>query len=281
MPVFLILKCFMKMNNNSSVSIIRALFKKHDITELGFIPFETVKTNPSKSLPITSPKTLICFLMPYKTKKNTASYISKYAAVKDYHLYARRLFSYILPELRELFAGFSFYGSADASPIDEKDAAAKAGLGVLGKNSLLINHVYGSYVFIGTIITDLQIDCTAIEPMLCADCGRCANACPSGTIKTRDYAACLSAISQKKKRSEEELELLRSQDIAWGCDICQDVCPLNNNVLHSPISFFGTDLICEPTSQLVSNMSDEEFGSRAFSWRGRAVIYENLVNIDK
>ena len=84
------------MNYNSSVSIIRALFKKHDITELGFIPFETVKTNPSKSLPITSPKTLICFLMPYKTKKNTASYISKYAAVKDYHLYARRLFSYIL-----------------------------------------------------------------------------------------------------------------------------------------------------------------------------------------
>ena len=114
----------------------------------------------------------------------------------------------------------SFSAFVDNSPIPEVKTAALAGLGVVGENGLLITEEFGSWVFIGEIVTDLFIECEEREIKSCIKCGKCKKVCPAKN-------ECLSAVSQKKgELSSEEERLLKENNIVWGCDICQEVCPL-------------------------------------------------------
>ena len=69
---------------------------------------------------------------------------------------------------------------------------------------------------------------------------------------------------------------MKNNKSVWGCDICQDVCPHNSNTEYSPIPFFNNNIINHLTSDLINNMTEEEFIKRAFAWRGRKIILENL-----
>lgn len=96
-----------------------------------------------------------------------------------------------------------------------------------------------------------------------------------------DRAKCLSAISQKKNKTDQEKVLLKEKKIVWGCDICQTVCPHNNNALVSPIPYFR-ERRCEiMDKKFILSLTDEEFEKYAFSYRGRKVVIENLENIDE
>lgn len=222
--------------------------------------------------------TVIVCAVPYLSREIlNGRNISAYCAVRDYHVFFERLFSKALPKLKEAFKGNRFAGFADHSPIDERDAAARAGLGVIGMNGMLITENYSSYVFLGEIITDAVIDCHAAKPRFCEKCGACLKACPRDEL-----GQCLSALTQKKgELTEAEAAAITSYSTAWGCDICQEVCPHTKRAIASgsiftKLDYFSSSVTPYLTKELIDGMSEEYFLSRAYSWRGRQTIIRNL-----
>ncbi len=226
-----------------------------------------------------NPKSIIVACFPYLLPEGeyADSNISKYAVVTDYHDVASARLERACAELRKLFPENSFVPFADNSPIPEVRASLAAGLGALGKNSLLITKKYGSYVFLGEIVTDLELDATDSKPVNCIGCGKCVSVCPANAIGENgiDSLKCLSAITQKKGTlTAEETELMINCGCVWGCDICQDICPMNNNAAVTTIEEFLANpvpLLCE----------DTPLDGRAYAWRGKKVIDRNLSIINQ
>ena len=231
-----------------------------------------------------TPKTAILFLAPYYA--GDTENLSRYAAPRDYHLYMKDLFARFSSALSAYAQDLHAAGFSDHSPIDERDAAARAGLGLLGDNGLIINERYGSFVFIGEILTDAPpAACGAVTPTAprrCAGCGACRAACPSGILRG-ESDKCLSAITQQKAPlSDDEIALVRRANTAWGCDDCQSACPHNQKAIRegsamTPIPFFQEKRITRITPALLSDMTAADFAARAFSFRGRAVLERNLA----
>lgn len=221
-----------------------------------------------------SAKTVIAACFPYLLDESCYKNrnVSKYAVVTDYHDVAVARLERAAGELKKLFPNEEFAVFADNSPVPEVRAACHAGLGVRGENSLLITEKYGSYVFIGTIVTSAEIKTDENEIRSCIKCGKCKKNCPSGAISDRGFqrTRCLSEITQKKGvLSEEEERLMKECGCVWGCDICQDVCPMNKNAAKTEIEEF----LASPKA-FVAEGCDLE--GRAYEWRGRKVIDRNL-----
>lgn len=253
------------------------LIKPHLIEKSGV--FETPGKAPDGSA--------LIFLVPYFT--GWGRNLSAYALSRDYHLFFKELFGRLLPFLSALFPGYRFAGFSDSSPIAEVEAAAAAGLGVIGDNRLLINEKYSSLVFIGEVISDMPANGwgleikTNTEPFKgCLHCGECIKSCPAksgdGGIGIRE---CLSAITQKKGAlTGEEKELIAKNGSVWGCDLCQKVCPytakaIESKSIYTPIRFFWENRIDEINPDMLSSMTEDEFAKRAYSWRGRETILRN------
>ena len=168
----------------------------------------------------------------------------------------------------------------DVSPYNDVDLGYRAGLGVVGKNRLLINDKYGSLCFIGYVITDMPFDVSTPLGNKCLNCNKCTDACPTGALKDGDFTKCLSEITQKKgELSKTEQKTIKVNGYAFGCDICQMVCPMNNFNI-TPIEDFKTNLMTRIKKSDFENLSNKEFrekyGNRAFSWRGKNVLIRNL-----
>lgn len=221
--------------------------------------------------------TVIILTVPYLAPLDIEPNISAYAVGEDYHAFFAGLFAELLPGLRARYPDNKFAGFTDHSPIDERDAAARAGLGTIGRNGMLITEKYSSYVFLGEIVTDAAIDCTAKEILCCEDCGLCASACPYALT-----GGCLSAINQKKgELTADEKKIIADKGIVWGCDICQQVCPhtkaaKERGSIYTRIPYFLESLTPRLSADLMQEMSDDDFSRRAYSWRGRETVLRNL-----
>ena len=219
---------------------------------------------------ISSPRTVIAMLIPYRVSFEEERNLSRYAISRDYHLFARELGDVLCHGLSDKYPNEEFAFFCDHSPIDERDACAKAGLGVIGDHGLLISPRYGSYVFLAELITSVSLSCHTVPIRTCMHCGACRAACPSPD-------GCLSAITQKKgELTKKEIEIMKACGSVWGCDICQSVCPMNENTEPSGIDFFLTDRIPFLTCDRLRSMDKDELKSRAYGWRGRSVIERNL-----
>lgn len=235
--------------------------------------------------------TAILFTVPYlmaadveKAERN----LSLYAVSRDYHGYMQMLARELLPVLAERYPDHAFSLFADHSPICEVDAAARAGLGVVGANGLLITPDFGSFVFIGEVVTNADYEAVTGElcpdfpqrPPVCQGCGACLEACPTGCVAGTDRRSCLSALTQKKGRlTEEEADRIRRGGLVWGCDACQLACPHNQRVIQggtdTPIPYFKAERLLQVDTEILDGMDEEAFASRAYAWRGRAVIRRN------
>lgn len=232
----------------------------------------------------------IMMLLPYRSH-NTPKNLSVYASVRDYHAYVEKLWARMEKYLKNKHPLGNFKLFADHSPIDEVHAACISGLGFIGRNGLLITEKYSSFVFLCELVTDVAPKELGIDEYVkkevktCKNCGKCTSACPSNCMDETDprpKTECLSAITQKKGAlTDDEAEMMLANGSIWGCDVCQNVCPYTKNAEYTPIEYFNTDVITELDTALVDSMSDEEFFSRPFSWRGRDVIRRNCLIYDK
>lgn len=221
-------------------------------------------------------KTVFVFAFPYLLGEyERGRNLSRYACVRDYHPVAKQALEQAAQLLQEAFPGERFAAFADISPFDEVHIAAKAGLGVIGRNSLLLHPVYGSWLFLGEIVSTLEAGAVDSPVKGCAGCGACERACPGGALceGKLEETRCISAITQKKgELSEEEQALIRRGGLVWGCDVCQSVCPMNRRALVKPYPPFLQDVVQSVEEETAPALCK----ARAFGFRGAAVIKRNL-----
>ncbi|MDO5028838.1 MAG: tRNA epoxyqueuosine(34) reductase QueG [Bacillota bacterium] len=207
--------------------------------------------------------------------------ISAYARGRDYHKVLSERISKLVDLLKEDF-DFSYYSQVDAGGFYEKDLGRLAGFGSYGKNSLLINKDLGSYFFLGLLFTDIDIDNFSydkeIDTRSCGSCKLCQEVCPTGAIcgdYRVNFSKCLSYVSQSKKDSP----YLKDLTYAYGCDLCQRVCPRNKNILSKLHQEFRPSM--ENFDQVdFENLSNKgfkrKFSDYAFAWTGKKVIERNI-----
>jgi epoxyqueuosine reductase len=176
-----------------------------------------------------------------------SGWISRYAWGDDYHDVLRERLDALLGSLRGRFTEeFEARAYVDTGPVQERVLAKYAGLGWLGKNTLLLNQMIGSFFFLGVILTSLDIEPTLAAnelppPDLCGSCRRCLDACPTQAFVepyVMDARKCISYLTIELRGSipEEFREPIGNH--VFGCDICQDVCPWNRRAPISTIPQF-------------------------------------------
>ena len=190
-----------------------------------------VRTNPQARYPWA--KSVVSILVPYAGERPHAPqgalshHVARYALGDDYHDVLDR----ILRAFENALPGVKTWRYVDTGPLSDRSYAAQAGLGWIGKNGMLIHEQDGSYFFIGTLLTALENDIRATTVAdRCGACTRCLDACPTNAIlpdRTLDSSRCIS-YATIEHRGPLEIETLAGN--AFGCDICQEVCPWN----HAP-----------------------------------------------
>ncbi|MBM6937799.1 epoxyqueuosine reductase [Pseudoflavonifractor phocaeensis] len=229
------------------------------------------------------PATVLVAAFPYYAGDRPGN-LSLYARGLDYHLALLQRLEEAAARLRQEDPAGRFVPGADNSPLPEREAAWRAGLGLQGENGLVILPPYGSWVFLGTILTDRTVSNGERAPSSpCLRCGKCVSACPGGALSPGGFRVdrCLSHLTQKKgELPPEEEKLVRAHPLIWGCDRCQTVCPYNAHPLPSPLPEFREELVDSLTSADLAGLTNrqfrEQYGRRAFAWRGPAPLRRNL-----
>jgi epoxyqueuosine reductase len=226
-------------------------------------------------------------------------WISRYAWGDDYHDIMREKLNRIVDAMRSEFTEpFESRAYVDTGPIVERVAAKNAGLGWLAKNTCLINQRLGSWLFLGVIVTTLELEYSLAAGEgpprdLCGKCTRCLDACPTDAFPqpyVLDSRQCISYLTIELREAIPETLRAAMGSATVGCDICQDVCPWNHKApitavpAFQPRRFGGTNMqlddeaeksLLEPSLEWLASLTQEEF-SRVFrksaakraKWRG-------------
>lgn len=229
-------------------------------------------------------KRVLTVAFPYWFELSAPHNISMYAMLPDYHKVLGKILEDVVSDLKKIFPENLFASHVDVSPVNEKKAAVLSGLGFIGKNTLLINEKYGSFLFLGDICTDAEIFIeNEIVANGCGDCSRCIKACPGHALGESFCSDnCVSAITQKKgELSEHEKILIGKSGYVWGCDICSLVCPYNKKLEKSHFAEkYEQYLLYNITEEFFLGFSNREFkrkyANRAFSWKGLSVLRRNF-----
>ena len=260
---------------------IKNIIIENGASEVGILRFQDCEIINSRVLSKLDfePKTVFIGLVPYYTHFcDQDRNISAYALAHDYHLHLKQICEKSISSIQSIYPYAKFAGYVDHSPINEKIAAAKAGLGIIGKHSLLITPKYSSFVFIFELLSDLVFDVKLHNVEGCEGCNKCISACPVGAFSPTQ---CLSAITQKKgELSTKEKSLIANSGYAWGCDICQLVCPhtvkaINAHTIYTDSQWFNSNVITTPTINTIEDTND--FQLRAYSWRGSQTLLRNIA----
>jgi epoxyqueuosine reductase len=189
--------------------------------------------DPAKLVPgAKSVITLLLNYFPEKLQSASSPKIAKYAYGSDYHEVIREKLKKLIELIRLEVGEINGRGFVDSAPVLERTWAQKSGLGWIGKNGNLISKQQGSYFFIATLITDLQLNYDdSFAKDYCGTCSKCIDSCPTDAIlpdKVIDGSKCISyfTIELKDALIPEKMKG-RFDNWLFGCDVCQDVCPWN------------------------------------------------------
>ncbi len=190
--------------------------------------------------------------------------ISKYAYGSDYHDIVKTKLHNIVEGIEEEIGGILARVFTDSAPVMERAWAKRSGLGWTGKNACLINKELGSFFFIGTIITDLELAYdTPLDKEYCGRCTRCIDACPTNAIVAPgvvDAGKCISYLTIEHKGEFDDPVNTNLNGWIFGCDICQDVCPWNRFAHpHAEPAFLPRKDLLEMTGHDWQGLEPEKF----------------------
>ena len=224
------------------------------------------RIDPAKLVPgARSVITLLKNYYPSQQQSANTPKISKYAFGKDYHEVIREQLIELIGLIRESMGEVNGRGFVDSAPVLERTWAQRSGLGWVGKNGNLINKQSGSFYFIATLITDLELQYD--DPFVkdfCGTCTRCIDACPTDAIlpnKIVDGSKCISYFTIELKEMLIPGEMKgKFDDWMFGCDTCQDVCPWNRfSHTNKELSFTPIPEILNLSTKEWEMMTEESF----------------------
>jgi epoxyqueuosine reductase len=220
------------------------------------------RTNPA--LLVENTRTVISLAVNYAPvfrQNPDLPQIAKYAYGADYHVVVKEMLHRLLTFIRTRHPHTSGRVFTDSAPVLEHAWAARSGLGWTGKHSLTIHPRYGSYIFLGELLTDLEIEPDPPVADRCGVCSRCMEACPVKAIvapRVIDARRCLSYLTIEYKGAFDPRVNLHRR--LFGCDICQDVCPWNKKAVpHNIRAFEPNRAILEKTAAEWQQLSEAEF----------------------
>ncbi|WP_255399499.1 tRNA epoxyqueuosine(34) reductase QueG [Roseivirga sp. 4D4] len=226
------------------------------------------RLDPTQLVP--GAKSVVSLLYNYYPEKDLASHqtdnpkIAKYAYGKDYHFVIKdklKEFMHLLEEQVGQVEGRVF---VDSAPVMERQWAAKSGLGWIGKNTLLINKDRGSFYFLAELIIDLELEVDGPIKDYCGTCTKCIDACPTDAITPYelDASKCISYLTIELKDQLPSEFKGKMEGWAFGCDICQDVCPWNRfSKPHTEPEFHPKDELIELFNNNWQDLTEEVFRS--------------------
>ena len=231
-------------------------------------------------------KTIISIAFPYMHDLDFSEgiHFSKYTLGKDYHCVTTEYMEKICVFIKGLGAKAMYF--VDSNELPERYIAWNSGVGFIGKNNTLITEKYGSYVFLGEIITDLIIEPDMPLKQKCGDCEICLKACPTNSIVQgkdgikNDANICLSYITQKKHIEDSWFEKLNGR--VFGCDTCQRGCPYNKEIEVSTIEGFKPyEYMKRAKLEALINIDNQIFNDKykvtSCGWRGKNIIKRNAI----
>jgi epoxyqueuosine reductase len=222
------------------------------------------RTDPA--LLVDGAKSVISVILNYfpaEKQRDDAPLISKYAYGEDYHKVIKKKLLLLLQYINEKITPARGRAFVDSAPVLDRAWAARSGLGWIGKNSNLISPVYGSFVFIGSLMVDIPLQPDQPVKNRCGSCNKCMRACPPQAIVAPgvvDSGKCLSYLTIEHKGPIAENLCYKLGNRLYGCDVCQDVCPWNTKARpHSVSEFKPLPGLLEMTCQDWLGMDREKF----------------------
>lgn len=209
--------------------------------------------------------------------------LSKSTWGTDYHKVLKEKIELLIDEIKRK-VDFEYKYFVDTGPLIDRELARKAGIGYYGKNCSIINDEYGSFIFLGYILTNLDLEFSEEVSNKCGDCDLCLKACPTGALEGAckfNPKKCISYLTQTKDNIPINLREKMGMKI-YGCDTCQLVCPKNKNIKKSTHKEFMPNITKGyiDIEELLS-MSNKEFkkryGEMAGSWRGKNILKRNAI----
>jgi epoxyqueuosine reductase len=244
--------------------------------------------DPTTLLP--GARSVLCLALPYGQTQSQRSdplhgRVSNYAWSGDYHREMQALLRGVAAVIDEAARAGVTAVACDTRPLAERAFAARAGLGWIGKHTNLISPEHGSFVFLGEIVTTLELPADAPLRKSCGACTRCVEVCPTRALRadyTIDATRCISDLTQRTDSIPKELRPLMG-DWVWGCDLCQIACP--PTAMASRRAAKRTE---PPTGQSMRPSLVEllrmrsagfkrRYANTAMGWRGAAVLRRNAA----
>ena len=216
------------------------------------------------------------YKMPFTKDKGLLSVVS---FGEDYHKKLNKILYNLAEEIKK-HKSFEYTICVDTSPLIDKEISQKAGLGIHGKNTLLINQDYGSFINLGYLLTDLEIENSeSIKFDVCCECDICIKSCPNGAILKEgglNSKKCVSYLTQTKHYIPIEYRKSMRNQI-YGCDVCQIVCPQNKLNSEKRTNYDYGELLIDLNELM--NVSNNDFikayGHLSGSWRGKNIWKRN------
>lgn len=272
----------------STREALRASIARGDLANWPYDDAYAERAASPQSL-LANARAVICVAMPYASEPPPSpplsGRVSSYAWSADYHHRVKAILSEIAQTLDRAAGETVTAIACDTKPIAERAFAARAGLGWFGKHSNLINPEYGSFVFLGEVVTTIPFEPDPALRKTCGACTRCIPACPTRAIRgdyTIDASRCIADLTQRTDEIPRELRPLVGTWV-WGCDLCQTACPPNRRarkpspVENAPISRETAVPALLDLLQLRSGTFKRTYAKTAMGWRGAAILRRNAA----
>ncbi|MFT4645932.1 MAG: epoxyqueuosine reductase, partial [Planctomycetota bacterium] len=229
------------------------------------------RLDPTKLVP--GAKSVISLSYNYYTDqelKSDSYKLSKYAFGRDYHKVVKKKLKILTQFIQEEIGEIDGRAFVDSAPVMEKAWAKKSGLGWIGKNSLMLTKGKGSYFFLSELIIDLELEYdNPYTKDYCGTCTKCIDACPTDAIFEPyqvDASKCISYFTIELKEEIPQEMKGKFEDWIFGCDICQDVCPINSRAkVHKQPDFAPRDGLLDMSKKDWKEITEEVFEKLFFA----------------